>query len=288
MKCSAIHSEVHHTAMGTPYLKAPGVVVIGVPQVSLVGITGFLEGFDKELGFPGYLYDRDRIDDCTKLVKFAGQLCYASLGPRRTRNSDAQKYIDHILESNHGSVCEHASISFLLYGIDRAVTHELVRHRAGVAISQISQRFVNGKVLRFVERPEYQNDAILHERFEKRINRAAVDYEDLAQNLWVMQNEGEKLLSGGGQTDERKKVNQTARSCLPNETEAPVVWTANLRALRHVIEMRANKAADTTIRELAVRLCLCAKEVAPMFFKDHEIVQLPDGTRAVTTKWRKV
>ena len=57
---------------------------------------------------------------------------------------------------------EHASFSFLLYGISRSVTHELVRHRAGVGISQVSQRCVSWSVPRFVERPEYQDGGELH------------------------------------------------------------------------------------------------------------------------------
>ena len=65
---------------------------------------------------------------------------------------------------------EHATFSFLCYGISRSNTHEIVRHRAGTAYSQLSQRFVSGKVLRFVERPEYRNHPSLHKRFEERIN----------------------------------------------------------------------------------------------------------------------
>ena len=72
---------------------------------------------------------------------------------------------------------------FLWYGVSRTVTHELVRHRAGMGFSQLSQRYVSGKVLRFVERPEYQGNQKLHQKFEDRIDKAATEYESVAQEL---------------------------------------------------------------------------------------------------------
>src|SRR5207253_985742 len=146
---------------------------------------------------------------------------------------------------------------FLFYGISRSVTHELVRHRAGFGFSMLSQRYVSGRVLRFVERPEYVNDAELHGLFEKRIDRAAAEYEEMAEALLRRQKEGADILSAEYKTDLRKKVQQTARSVLPNETEAPIVVTANARAWRHVIEMRANAHAETEIRALLFNAYLC-------------------------------
>ena len=98
-----------------------------------------------------------------------------SFGPNRTKNADAQKYIDNILKSGHGSVLEHAQYSFLLYGVGRDFTHELVRHRTGVAFSQVSQRYVDGQgaALRGAARvPAEHEPAKLHEKFEARIDRS--------------------------------------------------------------------------------------------------------------------
>src|SRR5262249_34708354 len=160
------------------------------------------------------------------------------------------RYFENIKSSGHGSVLEHPCYSFLLYGISRSLTHELVRHRAGTAFSQTSQRFIDGKVLRFVERPEYRNHAMLHADFEASIDRAAEEYARRTGILLAEQKSGERLLSAEDKTDLRKKVQQAARSCLPNETEAPIVFSANLRALRHTIEMRASEHAETEIREV--------------------------------------
>ncbi len=283
----AIHSPVHHTEAGTPYLKRPGVVVLARPQTNVAGLKGFLKGFDPGLRFPEYIDDPTELPDSTQLCKTAGQVCYASFGPRRTTNENAAAYIERLTSAGHGSVLEHASFSFLLYGISRSVTHELVRHRAGVGFSQISQRYVSGAVLRFVERPEYQEDEELHRLFEERADRAAAGYEEMAERLLDRQEGGASMLTADHKTDARKKVQQTARSLLPNETEAPMVFTGNVRALRHIIEMRADAHAESEIRNLALRIFLCLRTLDPILFGDYELGELPDGTYTVSTRYRK-
>ena len=283
----AVHSPVYRTRAGTTYLRVPGVVMLARPRTNVAGLGGFLEGFDPDLGFQAYVEDPTRLPDSSQLCKTAGQLCYASFGPRRTTNENAAAYFERLTSAGHGSVLEHANFSFLLYGISRSVTHELVRHRAGVGISQISQRYVSGRVLRFVERPEYQDDPELHAFFEERADRAAAEYEAMADRLLERQKSGAALLDAEHKTDARKKVQQTARSVLPNETEAPMVFTGNVRALRHIIEMRADGHAESEIRNLAARLFLCLATADPILFGDYELQSLPDGTFEVKTEYRK-
>jgi thymidylate synthase (FAD) len=283
----AIHSPVYHTRAGTAYLRGPGVVMLARPQTNVAGLAGFLEGFDPSLEFPGYLDDPTSLPDSSQLCKTAGQVCYASFGPRRTKNENAAAYFERLTSAGHGSVLEHASFSFLLYGISRSVTHELVRHRAGVGVSQISQRYVSDSVLRFVERPEYQEDEDLHRLFEERADRAAAEYAAMADRLLERQEGGASMLAADYKTDARKKVQQTARSLLPNETEAPMVFTGNVRALRHIVEMRADAHAESEIRNLAVRIFLCLHKADPILFGDYRLGELPDGTFTVTTEHRK-
>ena len=283
-----IASKAHATTVGTPYLRAPGVVLLSKPDVNLAGMADFLSGFSEDLDFPQYLEDPTPLAPGALLCKTAGQLCYASFSPKRTYNSQASRYFANIASSGHGSVLEHANYSFLFYGISRSVTHELVRHRAGVGISQISQRYVSGKVLRFVERPEYQADDVLHQAFERRIDIAANDYALTAERLISQQKSGSEILSADAKTDLRKKVQQAARSLLPNETEAPIVVTANVRAWRHILSMRASPHAETEIRELAFRTYLCLVAIEPILFGDFRIAALSDGTYGVETDNPKV
>ena len=283
----AIHSPVSRTDAGTAYLKTPGVVMLARPQTNVAGLEGFLEGFDEALRFPEYLDDPTVLPDSSQLCKTAGQLCYASFGPRRTTNENAAAYFGRLTSAGHGSVLEHANFSFLLYGISRSVTHELVRHRH-LGFSQVSQRYVSGSVLRFVERPEYQDGEELHRLFEERADRAAAEYEGMAGRLLERQEGGDAMLSADYKTDARKKVQQTARSLLPNETEAPMVCTGNVRAWRHVVEMRADEHAESEIRALAVRVFLCLAVADPILFGDYQVQPLSDGTHKVTTEHRKV
>ncbi len=263
----AKQSKVFHTKEGTPYLKEPGVVMISRPDVNMVGIDGFLWGFDEELGFHEYILDgyksEDSLDNGTQLCKIAGQLCYMSFGPNRTKNKDAERYFKNIIRSGHGSVLEHANFSFLIYGVSRSLTHELVRHRAGMAYSQVSQRYVDGSKLRFVERPEFQGSDFLHQDFENRIDYAKSEYSKMAFNLVQ-----EQLGSGLEGTDKKKAINQVARAILPNETEAPIVATGNVRAWRHILEMRGSVHAESEIRNMAVKLYECINEIEPILFQD--------------------
>jgi len=281
-----LHGEVFRTARGTPYLKHAGVVMIAKPDVSTAGLRPFLDGYG--LDFAQYVDDPVPLPPAARLLKTAGQTCYASFGPKRTYNENAERYFANLSSSGHGSVYEHASFSFLCYGISRSNTHEVVRHRAGTAFSQLSQRFVSGRVLRFVERPEYQQHPSLHKRFEERIDAAAASYEQIADELLALQDDGDPKLGAEARTDRRKRVQQAARSVLPNETETLLVMTANVRAWRHTIEMRTDEHAEAEIRDLFFRIFLCLRRVEPLLFGDYRVDAYRDGTYGAATDWRKV
>lgn len=284
----AIHSDVFKTVKGTYYLKEPGVVLVAQSVQNLEGTEGFLQGFGEGLSFEKYLGDPVALNPSAALIKFAGQTCYMSFGPKRTWNENAQRYISDIIRDGHGSVMEHSNFTFLIYGVSRMFTHELVRHRAGMGYSQESQRYVGGNVLRFVERPEFQKDPVLHGLFEERVDRTAEEYEDHTRRLLHLQSEGLDIVAAEVATDKRKKVRQAARAVLTNEVEAVIVATGNLRAWRHIINMRANEHAEIEIRRPIFDVFLCLRRVDSMSFADFEVVDLPDGTYAVKTQYPKV
>lgn len=95
-------------------------------------------------------FDDDEMDcsSAESMTEVAGRLCYMSFNNPRPGGNKA--YIDHIKEVGHGSVLEHASWNFIFEGISRTLTHELVRHRAGMAYSQLSQRYVDESVCEVV------------------------------------------------------------------------------------------------------------------------------------------
>src|SRR4051812_9526104 len=125
--------------------EAPATRIIREPSVRLVGrLTiddGELSAFLEDEGVETWKTDTDLA--AQKLVEVAGRLCYKSYAkPRPGGNAS---YLHHILEVGHGSVIEHAVYNFIITGVSRSFTHELVRHRAGWAYSQRSQRFVDEK-----------------------------------------------------------------------------------------------------------------------------------------------
>ncbi|MCS6961575.1 MAG: FAD-dependent thymidylate synthase [Deltaproteobacteria bacterium] len=283
-----IDSQVYRTSRGVRYLKKAGVVLVSRPLSKLTSLQAFLEGYYQ--GFEEYLKDDLSISDGEALIKFAGQTCYCSFGPKRTYNKDIKKYLNNLKSSGHGSVLEHANYSFLFYGVSRSLTHELVRHRAGFAYSQQSTRYVDEIALRFVERPEFQEDEKLHSEFVERIEKTYFDYVALKDKLASSDLASLRVdpASSHIATDRKKKINQTARMILSHEVEAPIVVTGNARAWRHFIEMRSHPSAELEIRNLAVSVFLCLNAIEKNLFDDYVCVRNVDGSYSLTTDFKKV
>ena len=215
-----------------------------------------------------------------RLLETAGRVCYMSFA--RPRPGGNAAYIQHLLEVGHGSVLEHAAWNFIFAGVSRSLTHELVRHRAGFGFSQLSQRYVDESVAEYVEPDVIAEDAELHQLWLMTIARTHEAYVQLAETLQ------EKFAEEPDRTLRRKLARQAARSVLPNATETKIFVTANARALRHFIEMRASRHAEVEIRKLAVQVLRIMQKEAPHIFGDYQFVPLPDGTHEATTPHRKV
>ena len=124
----------------------------------------------------------------------------------------------------------------------------MVRHRAGWAYSQRSQRFVDEKDCSFVEPDPIADDPELHRIWLDAVTASHQAYAQLAEGL------ARKFADIEDKTLRRKKAREAARSVLPNATETQIFVTANARALRHFIEARADASADAEIRKVAVAM----------------------------------
>lgn len=216
------------------------------------------------------------------LNEVAGRTCYMSFGKGRKSN---REYLENILSSKHGSVLEHAAWSFLITGVSRALTHELVRHRAGFGFSQLSQRYVDENEARYVVPPLYQQNELLRQKWEQTIETLRRAYSELAEatTQYVQQTHPDMI-----PRDRRKWARQAARSVLPNACETKIFVTANARAWRHFVELRGSPHADTEIRLLAVEICRILKRESPNIFQDVTLVDEPDGMPAVHVEYSKV
>src|SRR5206468_3323804 len=163
-------------------------------------------------------------------------------------------------KQGHGSVLEHANYSILLEGVSRSLTHELVRHRAGFAYSQLSQRYVDESEANFVVPPAVIGIDALESAWRSQVEEAQSTYVGLVSQLmerygWV-----------ADRVHRRKMAREAARSVLPNATETKIVVTANARAWRTMLELRSSEGAEAEIRRMAIAVLRLLQAEAPGFF----------------------
>jgi thymidylate synthase (FAD) len=261
---------------------APITTIVREPRVYLVGRQSIdddeLARFLADHQVSHWTTDTEEAGE--KLIEVAGRLCYMSFA--RPRPGGNAAYIGHILEVGHGSVLEHAVFNFIITGVSRSFTHELVRHRAGFGYSQLSQRFVDESECSFVEPDAIAEDPELHGIWLEAVTASQRAYRQLADGL------AKRFSTIEDRTLRRKKAREAARSVLPNATETKIFVTGNARALRHFIEMRGDAAADAEIRKVALAMLGILQRESPNLFGDYTLVDLPDGGKAATTPHRKV
>jgi thymidylate synthase (FAD) len=185
------------------------------------------------------------------------------------------------VDVGHGSVLEHAVWSFLVTGVSRSFTHELIRHRH-FSYSQLSQRYVDESESPYIEPDVIANDPQLHEVWCEAVNAARSAYDKLAAGL------EQRFTDLPDKTLRRKMARQAARSVLPNATETKIFITGNARALRHFIELRGSEHADVEIRKVAVAMLELMRRESPSLFSDYTLQPLADGTSATHTEHPKV
>lgn len=252
-------------------VREPRIDLVGRQVLDTAGIEHFLEEH-------GVTWQTDTEVGGEALAEMAGRVCYMSYGKGRKTN---REFLQHIVEVGHGSVLEHAVWSFIISGVSRSLTHELIRHRH-FSYSQLSQRYVDESESEFVEPDVIADDPALHEIWCEAVNATRAAYDRLIPLLQ------EKYGDMTDKTLRRKLARQAARSVLPNATETKIFVTANVRALRHFIEMRGSEHADVEIRKLALGLLEIMQQEAPSMFADYTVETLADGTRAVRTPHPKV
>jgi thymidylate synthase (FAD) len=155
--------------------------ILTEPKVYIVGRQGLDRAeLDRFLGDYGMSWETDTEIGGEQLVEAGGRLCYVSYGKGRKTNA---QYVDNIIASKHGSVLEHAVWNFINAGVSRSFTHELVRHRAGWAYSQLSQRYVDESEANYVEPEVIASDPELHALWKETIETSHEAYMQLTEAL---------------------------------------------------------------------------------------------------------
>jgi thymidylate synthase (FAD) len=244
------------------------------PRLTLLARPSFIEPEHLRVHWLGEGTDGE------KLAEFAGRLCYMS--QKNPASRATREYLENIKKQGHGSVLEHANYSVLLEGVSRSLTHELVRHRAGFAYSQLSQRYVDESDANFVVPPAIVGDETLEKEWSAQIDEAQRSYVRLVEHLmerygWV-----------ADKVHRRKMSREAARGVLPNSTETKIVVTANARAWRTMLELRSSEGAELEIRRCAVAIIKLLSKESPAFFSDFEIYQADDRREAARIVYHKV
>jgi len=173
------------------------------------------------------------------LIYTACRTCYSELTPEdifgkaergEIEVAKMQRLISNVIESGHGSTIEHVVFTFGISGVSRTLSHQLVRHRAGVAFDQQSQRYVTFK----------KAATLLPQTIAEADPRVRAEYEEQVEGAMALYGD----LVGAGIPGE------DARFVFPNATRTNLVMTVNLRALIHMSGLRLCTMAQWEIRRL--------------------------------------
>ena len=181
-------------------------------------------------------------------VEVAARNCYRS-HDKMTDNS-AEPMIRALIKSGHESVIEMADLEFMIT-CDRAISHQLVRHRVGCSYAQESMRYCSYvkdnfyNSVSFIVPYDMTNE--LYETWRASCLAAEAAY-------FVLLEKGAKP--------------ETARSVLPHCTATHIVVKMNMRAIRHFLELRLDTHAQSDIRDIAYKILSLVYENYPVFVED--------------------
>ena len=186
-----------------------------------------------------------------RAVATAARLCYAPIGASELMDSlsdeDIRKVLRTILAGGHLSTLEHASYTFAIDGVSRALTHQLVRHRLA-SFNQQSQRYVKfADGLETIKPESIARNEEANRLFDEMIEKTVEAYQ--------------AFLDAGIPAED-------ARYILPNASETKIVVTMNIRELLHFFSLRCCNRAQWEIRALAWKMLELARPTAPFIFAD--------------------
>ncbi len=173
--------------------------------------------------------------DPIKVIYLACRTCYSKLAPSEMQEVTDEKMVSLIkntILSGHHSVLEHASFSFSVEGVSRALTHQLVRHRLA-SYAQQSQRYV-----------EYKEDT-LDFVMPKTIAKNYKDkFDALMKEIFKTYRE---LVEDGVPAED-------ARYLLPNASTTNIIVTMNFRELMQFSKIRLCYRAQWEILEMVKKM----------------------------------
>lgn len=256
----------------------PAVHLIAKTSVDRENVREWLDS----VGAENYeIQSQDAASDGSLLVNLAGKRCYMSFEPGLNPNvsrvrTDMAAFIDNILKVGHGSVLEHVSFTFALENVSRVFTAEMNRHRAGMAISEGSMRYIRFDDIPYwiptsiVDDVDDSDEVLQKKRKTRNVFRSA--FSQMESNYTKLMSIWRDELAPESKFKAKKQITSMMRRIIGMGVSSGGVWTGNIRALRHIFTMRCAEAAEEEILMVANMMLEKMVESEPNFFRDFEKV----------------
>ncbi len=259
-------------------------------------------------GVEGYEFPPpETVTDAGLTIGVAAKRCYMSFDTSQNPNlskvrADWGEYLDNVLKVGHGSVLEHATYTFAIENVSRVFTGEMNRHRAGWAISEGSMRFIRfGENIPYWEPSSIQGHRALDAQRETEMIRIAMNlsapvlpeftsveekkhatrilfaaaFADQQRTYSILERIWADELKPESGFKQKKELTSLFRRIVGMGCATGGVWTGNIRAIRHVMTMRCEPAAEEEILHVFSRIVVEMKKREPMLCGDFE--QDPQG-----------
>ena len=188
--------------------------------------------------------------DADKVVAAAETLCYSAADVDTLMDGLTAEKVEAMCQKladlGHESPIEHASYTFAVEGVSRALLAQLTRHRIA-SYSVQSQRYVDKSDFDYIVPPS------IAARKETRIA-----FE------WLMESINKYYAYLSSYDD---IPNEDARFILPNACDTRIIFTMNARSLHNFFKLRCCNRAQWEIRAMADEMLRLCREVSPVLFK---------------------
>ncbi len=189
--------------------------------------------------------------DADKVVAAAAKLCYSAADVDTLMDGltadKVEAMCQKLADLGHESPIEHASYTFAVEGVSRALLAQLTRHRIA-SYSVQSQRYVDKSDFDYVVPPSIEADTRLAEEFRATMHELALYYNDLVERFNI--------------------PNEDARFVLPNACDTRIIFTMNARSLHNFFKLRCCNRAQWEIRAMADEMLKLCREVSPVLFRN--------------------
>lgn len=187
--------------------------------------------------------------DADKVVAAAAKLCYSAADVDTLMDGltadKVETMCQKLADLGHESPIEHASYTFAVEGVSRALLAQLTRHRIA-SYSVQSQRYVDKSDFDYIVPPSIAADEV-----------------SLSDYLRVME-----WLSDWYQVLKLRGIPaEDARYVLPNACDTRIIFTMNARSLHNFFRLRCCNRAQWEIRAMADEMLKLVREVSPVLFK---------------------